>query len=68
MLGFDLVNSVVMENKSSVAYPLGGPIIMFLGLSLGNYIGIREGYLVKVPLDSLDGLMVVTWEGSLVGL
>ena len=53
---------------ASVGYPLGDSIDMILGLTLDNYFGPWEGYLVVVSLVELGGLMIGTWVGSLVGL
>ena len=41
---------------------------MLLVLELDNSFVTREGYLVGVSLGTLDGSMIFTGEGSLVGL
>ena len=52
--------------------PVGSSLVysirMFLGLELCNYFVTWKGYLVGVSLCPLDGLMIDTGEGSLVGL
>ena len=41
---------------------------MLLRLALGNYFGPWEGYLVVISLGRLDGFIIGTGEGYLVGL
>ena len=48
--------------------PLGYPLNMWLGLALDKYFYTWEGCLVGVSLDTLDGLIIGTGGGSLVGL
>ena len=67
-IGFELGLSDVMVMGAPAGYLLVYSINMFLGLKLGNYFGTREGYLVGVSLVTLNGLMIVTGEGSLFGL
>ena len=49
-------------------YLLEYSIKMLLGLALDNYFGTREGYLVGVSPDTMDGLMIGNVEVYSVGL
>ena len=49
-------------------YPLGYSINMFIGLELENYFSKREGSLVEVSLETLNGLMIGTGEVSFLGV
>ena len=67
-LGFELGFSVDMVMGAPIGYLIGYYINMLLGLALCNYSVTKERYLVGVSLGTLYGLMIVTGEGSLVGL
>ena len=47
---------------------LGYSIVKFLGLELGNYLDTWKVYCVGFLMVSPGGLIIGTWEGSLVGL
>ena len=51
---------------SPVGYPPVGSIVMFIILVLGNSFKTEGIYLVGVSLGVIGGLMICTWEGSLV--
>ena len=59
-MGFEFGSSVGMMLGAPVGYPLEYSIGMFLGLSLINYYGTWEGYLVGFLPDTLGGLMIGT--------
>ena len=67
-LVFKIVCSFDMVLGLPVVFPLEGSIIMFLILEVENFFCTWELSLAGVSLESLGGLMVVTVEGSLVGL
>ena len=52
-----------MELGAPVSSPLGGSIVMFFILALGNYFGKLEVYLVGVSPSKMYGLAIGTWEG-----
>ena len=66
--GFEPGLQAVLVLVEPVGYSLGYSIGMLLDLSLRNYFGPLERYLVGVSLGPLPGLMIVNREGSLVGL
>ena len=49
-----------------VGSPFDGSIVIFIVLVLGNYFKKEGIYLVGVSLGVIGGLMICTWEGSLV--
>ena len=57
---YPLEGQLIMALLESVGYPLVGLIGIFIGLSLANYFGTQEGYLVGVSLGALDILMIGT--------
>ena len=71
-LGWALVFELSLSYGMALGSPVGSPIRyyinIFLVLTLCNYIGIWEGYLVGVSLRTMSGSMIGTGEGSLVVL
>ena len=67
-LGLEIVLSVGMVLGAPSGYPPGYTTNLFLGLALVSSFGTWELSLVGFSLGSLDGLIIVTGEGYLVGL
>ena len=50
-----------MALVTRIGSPLGGSIVMVLGLEFGNYFGTLEESLVEVLFGELGVLIIGTW-------